>query len=361
VIRTWTVDRPDAGVHGWLVVDTLRDGLAFGGTRFAPDLTRHEVAELARCMSWKLAAHGMPTGGAKAGLAVDPADPDLDRKLAIFAEGLREPLTTCAVIGKDLGATNSMLDAIYAALGVPQLHLVQRRRAACPGRLRDLQGYRQAMTGQGLAWATRALLGADALRGARVAVQGAGVVGVGAARRLQELGAVPVAMSDARSAVHMPGGADWRALADAAPGGHLQGRPAGATRIDRDAALHVECDVLVLAARSHSVDAELADGVRAPVVVEGANFGLTPAARDRLAERGITVLPDILANSAAAAMTTRQLQAGGGLDDATLWTAIEAAIDTAVRRASEQVRAHGGTLRAASLEAATAAGVWSAG
>ena len=64
--RTWTVDRPDEGVRGWLVVDTLRGGLAFGGTRFTPDLRQDEVAELARCMTWKLAAHGLPMGGADA-------------------------------------------------------------------------------------------------------------------------------------------------------------------------------------------------------------------------------------------------------------------------------------------------------
>ena len=83
-------------------------------------------------------------------------------------------------------------------------------------------------------------------------------------------------------------------------------------------------------------------------MVEGANFGLTPDAREVLAQRGVVVLPDILANSAAAAMTTRQLAAGGQLDDPTLWNRIEAAIETAVRRAASHVARHGGTLRAAS-------------
>jgi glutamate dehydrogenase (NAD(P)+) len=363
VTRTWTVDRPDEGVRGWLVVDTLRGGLAFGGTRFTPDLTQAEVSELARCMTWKLAAHGLPTGGAKAGLAVDPADPALPRKLRVFGEALREPLTSCAVIGKDLGATDAMLDTIYAALGVDQLHLIQATQPACPARLRDLPGYRQAMTGQGVAWATRALLGADALRGARVAVQGAGVVGLGSARRLEELGATTVAMSDARRSVLTPGGAPWRTLAAAAPGGRIHGLPTSheaAQASTRDAALHVDCDILVLAARSHSVDAALAAGIRAGVVVEGANFGLTDAARDQLAARGVVVLPDVLANSAAAAMTTRQLAAGGELDDETLWRDIEAAIDGAVRRAAAHARIHGGSLRAASLAVARQAGTWGA-
>lgn len=331
--RTWTVDRD--GVQGWLVVDTLRDGLSFGGTRFSPTVDAAEVAELARCMTWKLHAHGLPVGGAKAGLRVAPDDPDLDRKLRVFADGLREPLMTCAVIGKDLGATNAMLDAIYAALGVPQLHLVQARRAGCPPRLRDLPGYRRAMTGQGLAWATRALVGADELRGARVAVQGAGVVGRGAKLRLGELGAVTVALSDVDGTTWGPDG-----LAPDAPLAHTA---------PRDALLAAEVDVLVLAAGSHVVDADLAAGIRAPLVVEGANFGLTPRARAVLAGRGVTVLPDILANSAAAAMTARQLAAAGGLDDDTLWAAIQTAIESRVEACAARVAARGGTLRAASL------------
>lgn len=358
MIRTWTVDRPDEGVLGWLVVDTLRDGLAFGGTRFAPDLTQAEVTSLARCMTWKLAAHGLPTGGAKAGLAVDPADPDLPRKLAVFADGLREPLTHCAVIGKDLGATNEMLDAIYRRLGLAQLHLVRSRTPACPPRLRDLPGYRTAMTGQGIAWATRALLGPAALTGARVAIQGAGVVGIGAARRLEELGATTVAISDAAGGRLASGGVRWTDLADAAPQGRL-GRLPGATEAAREAVLHAPCDILVLAARSHSVDARLSAGIQARTVVEGANFGLTEDARVALHARGVTVLPDVLANSAAAAMTTRQLAGGGQLDDTSLWTAIEGAITRAVHSARGRVRAVGGTLRAASLHAAEAAGAWS--
>lgn len=361
--RTWTVDRPDEGVRGWLVVDTLRGGLAFGGTRFTPDLRQDEVAELARCMTWKLAAHGLPMGGAKAGLAVDPADPELPRKLQVFGEALREPLTSCAIIGKDLGATDAMLDAIYGALGVDQLHLVQATRPSCPARLRDLRGYRQSMTGQGVAWATRALLGAEALPGARVSVQGAGVVGLGSARRLEELGATIVAMSDASRSLLTPGGAPWQALAEAAPAGTLrtlQGAGSAVRVAHRDAALHADCDILVLAARSHSVDAVLATSIRAGVVVEGANFGLTDAAREHLAARGIRVLPDVLANSAAAAMTTRQLAAGGGIADAALWRNIEDAIDGAVRAAAMHARDHGGTLRASSLAMAQSSGAWDA-
>jgi len=358
MIRTWTVDRPDEGVLGWLVVDTLRSGLAFGGTRFAADLTLAEVANLARCMTWKLAAHGLPTGGAKAGLAVHPDDPHLERKLAVFADGLREPLTGCAIIGKDLGASNGMLDAIYRRLGISQLHLVQSRTPTCPPRLRDLRGYRQAMTGQGIAWATRALLGPAALTGARVAVQGAGVVGIGTARRLEEFGTTTVAISDAEGGRLVPGGVRWTELANAAPQGRL-GRLRSATPTAREAVLHAPCDILVLAARSHSVDARLSEGIQARTVVEGANFGLTEDARKALHARGVVVLPDVLANSAAAAMTTRQLAAGGQLDDAPLWTAIEHAITRAVHAARDRVGAAGGTLRAASLHAAETAGAWS--
>ena len=87
---------------GWLVIDRLIDGLSFGGFRFSPDVTRAEVERLARCMSHKLALHGHPVGGAKAGLRCDPRGADMEDLLDRFAAATGEVLRTHAIVGLSL-------------------------------------------------------------------------------------------------------------------------------------------------------------------------------------------------------------------------------------------------------------------
>ena len=133
---------PVTGSQGWLVVDTLVNGLSFGGFRFHVNVTEDEVRELARCMTRKLACHGLPTGGAKAGLAIDPTHPTSGSVISRFAAHVREPLLSHVMLGKDMGATDAMLDRVYDTLDVPQMHVTQAVHGLkkIPHRLRDLQG-----------------------------------------------------------------------------------------------------------------------------------------------------------------------------------------------------------------------------
>lgn len=347
---------PEGGVEGWLVVDTSVAGLSFGGFRFSPAVTEAEVRDLARCMTWKLAGHGLPVGGAKAGLAVDPRRPDLPALLERVAAAWREPLETSVVLGKDMGATDLLLDALYRGVGRPQLEIVRRRHGAAgvPERLRDLSGYRRHMTGLGVSWAVEEALG-GVVSGARVAVQGFGTVGLGAAVRLSEIGAVVVAISDAEGSARRAEGLTTSVLEGIArPGGAFDraGLPAGAVPGARDDLLAADCDVLVLAASSGSVGAALAEGIGAPpslppLVVEGANFGLTGEAREVLQRRGVTVVPDILASSASAAMATRQMASGNNLSADRLWEEVRSAIRTSTRSALDAAARRGTDVRTA--------------
>lgn len=343
----------DAGVEGWLVVDTTRSGLSFGGFRFSPQVSRLEVSELARAMTWKLAGHGLPVGGAKAGLRCDARDPDLVAKLRVFAQRCREPLLRGVMVGKDMGATDALLDALYGHLDVPQLHVVGRRRpdAQLPPRIRDLTGHCRHMTGLGVAWAVGAALGSPP-EGARIAIQGFGLVGAGTAMRLAPEGARLVAVSDGEGMVAFREGFEPEELATRVERtGSIPRRalPPGSTMGPQEALFEAEADVLVLAANSHSVDENAARAICAPLVVEGANFGLTPAARQVLQERGITVVPDLIASSSSAAMVALQMASANGIPEKELWQRIRGSIEDHTRQAAQDGAREGTDLRTAYL------------
>ncbi|MCB1035840.1 MAG: Glu/Leu/Phe/Val dehydrogenase [Acidobacteria bacterium] len=332
----------DGRMAGFLVVEGSDRELSFGGMRVDPAVTRELVAELAENMSLKLAGHGSPVGGAKAGIRASPDDPRLKDFLGHFARGCGEVLGSTTVLGKDMGAKPWMLEEIYACLGMPQLEIARRRSSngRCPERIGELDGYIPHMTGQGVFWAIDQALGAE-VRGARVLIQGFGVVGAGVAWHLSRAGARIAGVSDREKAVvgpELPGLEELMAaktddgivLADRLPPGPGS-RPWQV--VERDALLSQEAEVLVLAASSHLVDASLASGIRARVVVEGANMALRPEARAVLLERGVRVVPDVVANSASAALVGHQMAAANGLEPGPLWAAIEANI----RRNTDEV------------------------
>ena len=186
--------------------------MSFGGFRFSPSVTREEVERLARCMSHKLALHGHPVGGAKAGLRCDPRGPEVEGLLDRFVEVAGEALSTRAVVGRDMGATDALIDGLYGRLGIPQMAI-----AGVPTRLREMPGYRRHMTGLGVAFAARRAAGGS-LEGARVGVQGFGLVGAGSALRLSALGASVVGISDAIGALHDCHGLDIEALIERSAG-----------------------------------------------------------------------------------------------------------------------------------------------
>jgi glutamate dehydrogenase (NAD(P)+) len=326
------------GVPAWLVVDRLRHGLAFGGFRFSDSVSQDQVRLLASTMSWKLASHGLPVGAAKAGVHCRPDHPRIDAILAELASAWREPLSNHVILGKDMGATDALLDRLYEHLGKPQLHLVQARVPSCPGRIRELSGYVCDMTGLGAVVAAEGFVGP--LQGKRLLIQGAGVVGAGVAVRAAQRGAVVVGMSDVDRAVVS---ADGLPVAQQVLAAREAGQPfqlasvesAGGTWMPRNAMLGLPADILFLAAGSHVVSQALARGIQASVVVEASNFGLTDEANAVLLERGVPVVPDVISSSSSAAMTSYQLAEGNRWQSAALWHRIE---DTTRRTVTEGSR-----------------------
>jgi glutamate dehydrogenase (NAD(P)+) len=324
-----------SGFLAYLVVLDSDRPLSFGGTRIDPGTTREMVRELADNMRLKLAGHGSPVGAAKAGLRASPQDPRLKKRLAEFADGCRELLTGHTILGKDMGAKQWMIDEIYARLGMGQLNLALPRNGAArrPERLCELEGYRPGMTGRGVTWSIEQALGGD-LRDARVLVQGFGVVGSAVARYLSGAGACVVGVSDRAKAVHRDDGLDPEGLAAATDeSGLVQEARLRCTVGERDELLTRESDVLVLAAGSYVVDEAIASHVQAPLVVEAGNAAVTDSGRTTLHRRGVRLIPDVVANSASAALVAHQIASGNTRAPAELWASIE----DSIRSSTEEV------------------------
>ena len=342
--REIAVEDDESGFSAYLVVDSSDKDISFGGMRIDTCVTRDMVVDLAENMSLKLAGHGSPVGGAKAGLCASPGDPHLKQFLERFAEECRELLTSTTILGKDMGAKQWMLDEIYKSLDMPQLGVARKHRRTnnYPDRLFELDGYIENMTGKGVFWSIEQAMGGR-LRGARVLIQGFGVVGSGVAWHLNRAGARIVGVSDRDKAILAPDGIEVAAVIAAKDeNGLVDGDklPASCSLGARDELLGQAADVLVLAAGSYVVDHDRAALVRAPLVVEAANLALMPAARDALHAKSVRVVPDVVANSASAALVGHQIASGNALSPTALWADIESNIrrcTDAVERVSNEL------------------------
>lgn len=340
-----------SGIRAWLVIDTQVDGLSFGGFRFSESVSLDEVRTLAETMSLKLACHGRPVGGAKAGIACDPNHPDIYAILTELAETWESVLRSRAILGKDMGATNALIDHFYSSVDLPQLGLVKKKNEKCPDKIRHLNGYLTDMTGLGAVIAAEAV---EPLEGKTVIIQGAGVVAQGIAMRLKDKGVKIIGISDIEKTISNPHGIDLpQRIADCRMKGMQidlsQLGTDGATSEQTDHLLSIQADVLFLAAGSNSVSGTIAQSIKTPLIVEASNFGLTQAANITLANRDIKLIPDLISSSSSAAMTCLQMASGNNLGTNELWHQITENIRNAVHESHQIAKINQCTMRSAYL------------
>src|SRR6266550_5275072 len=273
-----------------------------GGLRYDKDVSLGEVTALAMLMSWKCALMGLPYGGAKGGVRCVP------RRMSVRE---REHLTrryTAEIIlmigpdidipAPDLGTDEQTMAWMMDTYSMTQGKSVPGVVTGKPLIVGGSAGRREA-TGRGIVYAlyqaTRVL--GHQLRDQKVVVQGFGNVGGVAARLLWREGCVVVAVSDVKGGIWKPDGLDIRQLeAHVAETGSVMGFP-GSEPISNADLITQPCDVLIPAAVGGQIHAGNADRVKASIVAEGANGPTTPEADVILRERGVTVIPDILANA----------------------------------------------------------------
>jgi glutamate dehydrogenase (NAD(P)+) len=310
VILELPIQTDDGSVRmftGYRVLHSRIRGPGKGGIRYHPDVTLDEVRALAAWMTWKCAVADIPYGGAKGGVVCNPKElsENVLRKITRrYVSDLRDNIGPYV----DIPAPDVYTDARTMAWIYDTYDMMHSGRNNLPvvtGKPTDMGGSlgRREATARGCLFVTQRALargvlpGRTDVRGATVAVQGFGNAGAIAAELFEEAGAKVVAASDSRGGVVAEKGLDVAAaLKHKAKTGSVVGL-AGTREVDNDELLEVECDVLIPAALEAQVRGDNAGRVKAKLIAEAANGPTTPRADRMLFERGVPVLPDILANS----------------------------------------------------------------
>ena len=284
-------------VQGWRVQHNLSLGPAKGGVRYHQDVTGDEVSALAMAMTWKCALLGLPYGGAKGGIRVDPRELSRSENERMTRRYTSEIAPWIGIdrdipapdVGTDEQTMAWMMDT-YAVWAGHTVHgVVTGKPLALGGSLG-----RAASTGEGLARVCLHALRQEGINpdGARVALQGYGKVGRWAAYGLEREGVKIVALSDVSGSVVRRDGVLLQEIDEhLSRGGMLSELEGESTPF-----WEVEADAFVPAALEGAIDAEVARNLQTRLVVEGANGPTTNEADDILSKRGVKVIPDILAN-----------------------------------------------------------------
>src|SRR3989454_5215415 len=288
--------------EGYRVTHNVARGPSKGGIRYHPDVTLDEVKALAMWMTWKCALSGIPFGGAKGGVVCNPktmAEGELQRMTRRFtSEIINEIGPEKDIPAPDVGTDGRVMAWIFDTYSMNKGHSVLGVVTGKPLTIGGSLG-REEATARGALYIIRDAVGkrGDSMSELRFAVQGFGNVGSFLAKFLAEDGANVIAISDSRTALYNPKGVDVpAAFAHKRDTGSLDGLK-GAEQITNDELLVLDCDVLVPCALEQVITDDNADKVKAKMVVEGANGPITPAADSILEDRGMLVLPDILANA----------------------------------------------------------------
>ncbi len=282
--------------------DTL--GPCKGGIRYHPDVTLGDAAALAMLMTWKCALMGLPLGGAKGGLQVDPtmlSRAELQRATRRFTIELINMIGPDRDIpAPDLGVNEQVMawimDTYSKQVGATRPGVVTGKPITVGGSL-----YRHEATGRGVVFAVQkaaAVTGMSLGEGTTFALQGFGNVGAIAAKAMAELGCRCIAVTTSRGGVLDRNGFKLESLyACYKEHGCLTPEVTGGDSITNKDLLALDCDVLILAAQANQITGENASQVQCRILAEGANGPVTREADPVLVDKGIFVIPDILANA----------------------------------------------------------------
>ncbi|MBT7957094.1 MAG: Glu/Leu/Phe/Val dehydrogenase [Rhodospirillaceae bacterium] len=284
------VHDPAVNLSGVLVVDNVAAGPSIGGLRMAPDVTTTECYRLARAMTLKNAAAGLPHGGGKSVIMGDPRMP-ADQKEAMiraFAAALRNE--TDYIFGPDMGTNEQCMSWVHDEIG---------RAVGLPREIGGIPLDELGATGWGLYHSVDVALEKLGLTmaGATVVIQGYGSVGYHAARFMADNGAIIIAASDTSGAVKNLAGLDVEALWQLKKNGQSVVDNGDGEVIKGDALVDIACDIWVPAARPDVIHDKNVERLNAKIVAQGANIPVTVSAEHYLHRENVLCLPDFIANA----------------------------------------------------------------
>lgn len=281
---------PAVPLKAVVVVDNVAVGPSIGGVRMAPDVSTEECFRLARAMTLKNSAAGLPHGGGKAVLYGDPKlpKPNKERLIRALACALRDIQEY--ILGPDIGTDEECMAWVKDEIG---------RAVGLPRELGGIPLDEIGATGWGLRHVAEvaAPYAGFALSGARVVVQGFGAVGKHAARFLNQAGARIVAVSDSRGGIYDPDGLNIHeliALKESAQ--RVSDYPAG-DKLAVDEIVAIECEIWIPAARPDVIHEDNAGRLRTRMILQGANIPVTLGAEEELHRQGVLCIPDFIANA----------------------------------------------------------------
>jgi glutamate dehydrogenase (NAD(P)+) len=289
--------------EGYRVQHNSSRGPTKGGIRYHPDVDVFETSALAMWMTWKCAVANIPFGGAKGSVKVDTkllSRRELEKMTRRYATEINMMLGERSDIpAPDIGTNGQVMSWIMDTISMQLGHTVPGIVTGKPIELGGSEGRIEA-TGRGVVVAAEEAAKSINMNmnGAKVVVQGFGNVGATAAKLIHEMGAVVVGVSDALGGIYNPNGLPIDMLFN-----RYQGREGDireykdAEKVDNLALLELPCDILIPAAISAQITAENADKIKAKLIVEGANGPCTPDADHILGDKGVHIVPDILANA----------------------------------------------------------------
>jgi glutamate dehydrogenase/leucine dehydrogenase len=281
---------PAVELKAVVAVDNVACGPSIGGIRMAPDVSTEEAFRLARAMTLKNAAAGLPHGGGKSVIFGDPKIPvaEKEKLIRVFACAIRD--ITEYIPGPDMGTDERCMAWIKDEIG---------RAVGLPSEIGGIPLDEIGATGFGLSVCVEVaskFCDLD-LRGARLVVQGFGSVGKHAARFLAAAGTVLVGAADSRGTLFNPKGIDVNRLIELKnSGASVLDYPAG-EKLAQDAVIDLDCDVWIPAARPDVLRADNVARLKTKLVAQGANIPLTIEAERILHERQVLVVPDFIANA----------------------------------------------------------------
>ena len=330
---------PLAKLKAVLAVDNVACGPSIGGIRMAPDVSAEEAFRLARAMTLKNAAAGLPHGGGKAVIYGEPKMPEQEKEKLIrsFASAIRDIVEY--ISGPDMGTDERCMAWIKDEIG---------RAVGLPPEIGGIPLDDIGATGFGLAVCVEAAKRHCALEleGARIVVQGFGSVGKHAARFLAAKGSLLIGAADSKGTIFNPRGIVVDRLIELKNSGRSVTDYPDGEKLPGEAVIDIECDVWIPAARPDVVHKENVHRLKTKLMVQGANIPVTPEAENNLHNRGVLVVPDFIANAGGVICAAVEYHGGS---QAMAFQLIEEKIRTNTESVLEEAKRKGGAPREAAV------------